>query len=74
MSLGLNTGADMNCTSETIRAIMKISVLKSLVVANMSGQAEQFEKFAEECMSDYDLDGWTNDTWINPDDVSYFKK
>ena len=48
--------------------------LESLVVANMSGQADQFEKFAEECMNDYNLDGWTNNTWINPDDVSYFKK
>jgi 4-hydroxyphenylacetate 3-monooxygenase len=47
--------------------------LENLVVANMSGQADQFEKFAEECMNDYNLDGWTNDTWINPDDVSYFK-
>jgi 4-hydroxyphenylacetate 3-monooxygenase len=47
--------------------------LENLVVANMSGQAAQFEKFAEECMNDYNLDGWTNDTWINPDDVSYFK-
>ena len=48
--------------------------LENLVVANMSGQADQFEKFAEECMNDYNLDGWTNNTWINPDDVSYFKK
>lgn len=48
--------------------------LESLVVANMSGQADQFEKFVEECMSDYDINGWTNDTWINPDDVSHFKK
>lgn len=48
--------------------------LENVVVANENGDAERFEKFADECMSDYDLNGWTNDTWINPDDVSYFSK
>ncbi|UCZ52753.1 Pyoverdin chromophore biosynthetic protein pvcC [Bacillus shivajii] len=48
--------------------------IENLVVANMSGDAQSFEDFAQQCMDDYDLDGWTNSTWINPDDVSYFKK
>ncbi|SDI40673.1 4-hydroxyphenylacetate 3-monooxygenase, partial [Alteribacillus persepolensis] len=39
-----------------------------------SGEARAYEEFAEQCMADYDLDGWVNDTWINPDDVNYFKK
>ena len=28
--------------------------------------------FAEQCMAEYDLDGWTAPDLINPDDVSYF--
>ncbi|AYE53841.1 4-hydroxyphenylacetate 3-hydroxylase N-terminal domain-containing protein [Priestia megaterium] len=48
--------------------------LENVIVANENGDAERFEKFVDECMSDYDLNGWTNDTWINPDDVSYFSK
>ena len=24
---------------------------------------------AEQCMADYDEDGWTGDTWIDPDDI-----
>ena len=26
---------------------------------------------AEQCMADYDENGWTGDTWLNPDDVAY---
>lgn len=47
--------------------------LENLVNAQQSGQAEAFMNFAEKCMSDYDLDGWVNNTWVNPDDVNYFK-
>ncbi|MFB4165349.1 4-hydroxyphenylacetate 3-hydroxylase N-terminal domain-containing protein [Alteribacillus sp. JSM 102045] len=47
---------------------------ENLTMAHQTGEADKFVKFAEECMSDYDLDGWVNDTWINPDDVNYFKK
>jgi 4-hydroxyphenylacetate 3-monooxygenase len=25
---------------------------------------------AEQCMADYDEDGWTSDTWIDPDDIA----
>ncbi|WP_277673938.1 4-hydroxyphenylacetate 3-hydroxylase N-terminal domain-containing protein [Piscibacillus halophilus] len=48
--------------------------LENLVAAQGSGLADEYIKFAEMCMSDYDLDGWTNDTWINPDDINLFNK
>lgn len=48
--------------------------LENLVVANESGAADQYIAFAERCMADYDVDGWVNETWVNPDDVNYFKK
>jgi 4-hydroxyphenylacetate 3-monooxygenase len=48
--------------------------IENLLVAQQSGQAEAYENFAQECMDDYDLDGWVNPTWINPDDVNAYKK
>lgn len=44
--------------------------LENLMNALNTGQAEEFEKFAEQCLSEYDLNGWTDPTWINPTDVS----
>jgi hypothetical protein len=28
-------------------------------------------KLADQCMSEYDEDGWTGSTWLDPDDVAY---
>lgn len=47
--------------------------LENLTSAQESGEAAAYVAFAEECMADYDTDGWVNDTWINPDDVNHFK-
>lgn len=38
--------------------------------ATATGVTKELEAFAEQCMSDYDLDGWTSDAWANGDDVS----
>ena len=38
--------------------------------AQASGQAERWKAFADRCMAEYDLDGWTVPDLINPDDVS----
>jgi aromatic ring hydroxylase len=37
-----------------------------------SGQIDQYKGFAEQCMAEYDLDGWTAPDLINPDDTSLF--
>lgn len=39
-----------------------------------SGAADQMRGFAEKCMSEYDLDGWTAPDLINPDDYSFHSK
>ena len=26
---------------------------------------------ADQCLSEYDENGWTGDTWLDPDDVAY---
>jgi 4-hydroxyphenylacetate 3-monooxygenase len=41
-----------------------------LFSAMASGNAERFKGFAEQCMAEYDLNGWTAPDLINPDDVS----
>jgi hypothetical protein len=35
-----------------------------------NGNAAKFKGFAEQCMDEYDLDGWTVPDLINPDDYS----
>ena len=40
-----------------------------LFAAEQSGTAEAMKGFAERCMSEYDLGGWTRPDLINPDDL-----
>ena len=39
-------------------------------MAKENGTVDAMKGFAEQCMSEYDLDGWTVDDMINPDDVN----
>jgi 4-hydroxyphenylacetate 3-monooxygenase len=41
-----------------------------LHAADGSGASARYKAFAEQCMSEYGLDGWTAADLINPDDVS----
>src|SRR4051812_35077124 len=43
---------------------------ETLLAAEGSGQAAKYRGFAEQCMAEYDLDGWTVPDLINPDDVN----
>jgi len=43
---------------------------QTLFAAEGSGAAARYRGFAEECMAEYDLNGWTVPDLINPDDVS----
>jgi 4-hydroxyphenylacetate 3-monooxygenase len=38
--------------------------------ARSSGALDSMVALAEACMADYDENGWTGTTWVNPDDVS----
>nr|WP_062333266.1 4-hydroxyphenylacetate 3-hydroxylase N-terminal domain-containing protein [Herbidospora sakaeratensis] len=40
--------------------------VQTLLAHQASGQAQQLKGFAEQCMADYDLDGWTRPDLINP--------
>jgi 4-hydroxyphenylacetate 3-monooxygenase len=47
---------------------------ETLLAAEGTGQTQQYKAFAEQCMAEYDLDGWTVDDLINPDDVNQIMK
>jgi 4-hydroxyphenylacetate 3-monooxygenase len=46
--------------------------MEVLFSALATGQADEYKGFAEQCMAEYDLDGWTAPDLVNPDDVSFF--
>jgi len=45
-----------------------------LMVADLMGQSAKYKGFAEQCMAEYDLDGWTVPDLINPDDINVVMK
>ena len=46
--------------------------IEVLLNAMATGDADAFKGFAEQCMAEYDLDGWTAPDLINPTDVNRF--
>jgi 4-hydroxyphenylacetate 3-monooxygenase len=48
--------------------------LEILDAATALGKVNQYKGFAEQCMAEYDLDGWTVPDLINPDDVNIHMK
>ena len=47
---------------------------ETLMAADLTGQSAKYRGFAEQCMAEYDLDGWTVPDLINPDDVNIVMK
>ncbi|SDH69476.1 4-hydroxyphenylacetate 3-monooxygenase [Alteribacillus persepolensis] len=41
--------------------------MEALFQAEAAGAADRYKGFVETAMQDYDLNGWTNDTWVNAD-------
>jgi 4-hydroxyphenylacetate 3-monooxygenase len=46
----------------------------ALFGALANGNAAKFKGFAEQCMAEYDLNGWTAPDLINPDGLSMHRK
>jgi 4-hydroxyphenylacetate 3-monooxygenase len=44
--------------------------VETLLVANVTGASAHYKGFAEQCLAEYDLDGWTTPDLITPLDVS----
>ncbi len=47
---------------------------ETLMGAEAMGQTAEYKGFAEQCMAEYDVDGWTAPDLINPDDISLVMK
>jgi 4-hydroxyphenylacetate 3-monooxygenase len=43
---------------------------ETLMAADKTGQSAKYKGFAEQCMAEYDLDGWTATDLINSDDIN----
>ena len=48
--------------------------LETLMASDSMGQSAKYKAFAEQCMAEYDLDGWKAPDLINPDDVNIVTK
>lgn len=40
--------------------------LETLKIADAIGDSAKFKSFVDSALSDYDLNGWVNETWMNP--------
>jgi 4-hydroxyphenylacetate 3-monooxygenase len=47
---------------------------ETLLVADVTGATKRFKGFAEQCMAEYNLDGWTTPDLLKNDDVNYIAK
>ena len=45
--------------------------IQCLWAARGSGTMKEMNALAEECMADYDENGWINPAWLDPDDIAY---
>jgi 4-hydroxyphenylacetate 3-monooxygenase len=45
--------------------------IQALWNARSSGMLDGMIALAEQCLADYDENGWCGDTWLDPDDVAY---
>ena len=47
---------------------------ETLLVADVTGATKRYKGFAEQCMAEYNLDGWTAPDLVRSDDVSVIMK
>jgi 4-hydroxyphenylacetate 3-monooxygenase len=48
--------------------------LENTLYADATGRSEELKAFVDRCLAEYDMDGWTVDDLINPDDVNQVGK
>ena len=47
---------------------------ETLLVADLTGASKRMKGFAEQCMAEYNLDGWTSSDLVKSDDISVIMK
>ena len=48
----------------------ELTRLEAYFMARENGTVDAMKGFAEQCMAEYDLDGWTVEDLVNPDDIN----
>ena len=48
--------------------------VQNLLGLNAAGTTDELRAFADQCLAEYDLDGWKTPGLVNPDDVNLFSK
>ena len=69
-----SSAAATSSTSATTPATTRTSASRCSFNAMATGEADAFKGFAEQCMAEYDLDGWTVPDMIDNADVALFGK
>jgi 4-hydroxyphenylacetate 3-monooxygenase len=73
-SLGSEFGGRHELYERSYSGSHELTKLECYWMAKGDGTVDRIKGFAEQCMSEYDLDGWTVPHLVNPDDVSVIKK
>ena len=71
-SIGSEFGGRHELYERSYSGSHELTKLECFWMAQGDGTVDRMKGFAEQCMAEYDLDGWTVPDLINPDDVSVF--
>ena len=71
-AIGASSAAATSCTSATTAATPRTSGWRCCSRRWPAARPTAYKAFAEQCMAEYDLDGWTTPDLVDASDVSYF--
>jgi 4-hydroxyphenylacetate 3-monooxygenase len=69
-SIGSEFGGRHELYERSYSGSHELTKLECYWMAKGDGTVDRMKGFAEQCMAEYDLDGWTVPDLVNPDDVS----
>ena len=69
-AVGSEFGGRHELYERTYSGSHELTRLECWWMAKGDGTVDRMKGFAEQCMAEYDLDGWTVDDLINPDDIN----
>jgi 4-hydroxyphenylacetate 3-monooxygenase len=73
-SIGTEFGGRHELYERSYSGSHELTKLECFWMAKGDGTVDRIKGFAEQCMAEYDLDGWTVPDLINPDDVSVLRR
>ena len=73
-SIGSEFGGRHELYERSYSGSHELTRLECYWMAQGDGTVGRLKEFVEQCMSEYDLDGWTSPDLVNPDDVNVLGK